>query len=333
MKKEDIYIQFTPFHSVSNCVDMLHDSIESDYRYHFGASQAGFHCDRALWLSFRWVYIKEPPANVKRIFRRGQNEENTVIQDLKNCKFDVFDMQKRVYFDSHFSGSIDGIICGIPESPEKKHVLEIKTHNEKSFNDLEKNGVKKSKYQHYVQMQLYMYGLGLDDALYYAVCKNDDRIYTERIKKDIEVALKYIERARRIIFSDRIPEKISNDPAWYECKMCDKYDFCHVSKKANTVTCRNCAHSTFIENNCLKCELHNDRVPDQWQKEGCHCHVIHPDCVPYKLIEEKSDEKNACYELENETVINGEAGKESGYILLSSEARKIADTFDGEVVK
>jgi hypothetical protein len=41
---------------------------------------------------------------------------------------------------------IDGVVLGVPESPHKPHLLEIKTHNEKSFNDLVKNGVAKSKF-------------------------------------------------------------------------------------------------------------------------------------------------------------------------------------------
>ncbi len=52
-------------------------------------------------------------------------------------------------------------------------------------------------------MQLYMHSTGIDRALYYAVCKNDDQIYTERVKYDKEVAQKYIDRSVRIIARDR----------------------------------------------------------------------------------------------------------------------------------
>jgi hypothetical protein len=49
---------------------------------------------------------------------------------------------------------------------------------------LEKKGVKVSKPMHWAQMQVYMLGTKIERALYVAVCKDDDRIYTERVKYD-----------------------------------------------------------------------------------------------------------------------------------------------------
>jgi hypothetical protein len=47
-------------------------------------------------------------------------------------------------------------------------LLEIKTHAKKSFDELAKKGVKEAKWQHYVQMQVYLKGLNLKQALYFA---------------------------------------------------------------------------------------------------------------------------------------------------------------------
>ena len=45
----------------------------------------------------------------------------------------------------HFRGHMDGAAIGLPEAPDTWHVLEFKTHNAKSFADLQKNGVAKIK--------------------------------------------------------------------------------------------------------------------------------------------------------------------------------------------
>ena len=64
-----------------------------------------------------------------RLFRRGQNEESVVVSDLRAIGVDVQATgasQSRVKFDCHVSGSVDGIIeSGLPESPKKRHILEI----------------------------------------------------------------------------------------------------------------------------------------------------------------------------------------------------------------
>ena len=326
-------INIEPINSVKNRVNLYHSENIEKPRQHFGGSMAGHYCERYLWLNFRWAVITKLPGRIKRLFRRGHNEEFTVFEDLKNAGYEVTDSQKRVNFAPHFSGSIDGIITGLFESPKKKHLLEIKTHSLKSFDDLEKNGVEKSKFQHYVQMQLYMHALNIDRALYYAICKNDDRIYTERIKYDIEVALKYIERGKNIINNARCPDRISNDASWYQCKMCDFHSFCHVTKKTREVNCRTCCHSTFNENGLL-CEKFDNVVPELWQLEGCSSHVVHPDLVPYILNEKKSTQYDACYVIENgEEILNGENGKSSEWLLLDEKMRLLYDEFNGEVVK
>ena len=173
-----------PNHSIQALIDRHHESQAEHPRPHMGASQIGHPCDRWLWLSFRWAVQPQFPGRILRVFRRGRNEEETIVSDLRAIGLDVRGAQKRVDFGSHVSGSLDGIIeSGVPGST-KRHVAEFKTHSRKSFDDLDKHGVEKSKPEHWVQMQAYMHGTGIERALYVAVCKDDDRIYTERIKYD-----------------------------------------------------------------------------------------------------------------------------------------------------
>jgi hypothetical protein len=180
------------------------------------------------------------------------------------------------------SGSIDGIIeHGVPEAPKTPHVLEIKTHGKKSFESLLKDGVEKSKPMHYVQMQMYMAGMKLDRALYVAICKDDDRIYTERVKLDKAVAKKGVVRGHRIVLADRMPPPLSTDPTWFECRFCAAHEFCHKTQLTKEVNCRTCANSTAKEDGTWSCEEYSVTLDFANQRVGCEAHILHPDLVPW----------------------------------------------------
>ena len=296
--------------SISLLIDKHHESKAQAPRGHLGCSQLGHPCDRWIWLSFRWAVQPKFPGRILRLFRRGQNEEVTIVSDLRAIGMDVRMFgakQQRVDLGAHVSGSIDAIIeSGVPEAPKKKHIAEFKTHSAKSFADLEKNGVEKSKPEHFVQMQLYMHGTKIDRALYLAVCKDDDRIYTERVQYNKEVAEKYIRRGHYLALADQMPPPISEDPSWYQCKFCDAHEFCHSTKLSKHVNCRTCAHSTAKADSTWRCERHDaDGIPVEFQKQGCDSHVLHPDLVPWRR-KEGLDEWTAVYVIDGKDVANGE---------------------------
>ena len=279
-------------YTISALIDKHHESIQGEPRPHMGASVLGHVCDRWLWLSFRMAVVERFPGRILRLFRRGQDEEAKVVSDLRAIGINVQktgENQSRVDFGCHVSGSIDGIIeSGVPEAMNAKHVLEIKTHGKKSFDDLEKNGVEKSKYQHYIQMQAYMKGMGLDRALYYAICKDDDRIYTERVRFDKDAAQKAIDRGYRLVKADRMPPPISTDPTWFECRFCAAHEFCHKTKLTKEVNCRTCANSTAKEDGTWSCEEYSYTLDFDEQKNGCEAHLLHPDLVPWQYKSEGS---------------------------------------------
>jgi hypothetical protein len=254
------------------------------------------------------------------------------VADLKAIGMDVQKTganQSRVDFGCHVSGSVDGVIMsGVPESPNAKHVLEIKTHGLKSFTDLEKNGVEKSKFSHFVQMQLYMMGLKLERALYFSVCKDDDRIYTERVRLDKAVAQKALERGHRLAKDARLPPPISTDPTWYECRFCAAHDFCHKSHITKEVNCRTCAHSTAKENGTWLCEKYDHTLSIDEQRIGCVAHIIHPDLVPWKY---SAGEHGVIWHTQHGDVENGEGGFHSSEIVANVEACASGDKFVGDV--
>lgn len=318
--------------SIQELIDKHQEKKKYDPRSHIGASIIGHPCDRWIWLAFRWAVQPQFPGRILRLFRRGQMEEATIVSDLRAIGMDVRTsrQQARVDFGAHVCGSIDAIIeSGVPEAPKKRHVAEFKTHSSKSFADLEKKGVEKSKPEHFVQMQLYMHGTEIDRAFYLAVCKDDDRIYTERVRYDKEVAEKFIARGRRLALEDRMPPPISTSPSWYQCKFCDAHEFCYETKTTKHVNCRTCAHSTAKVDSTWRCERHEaDGIPVEFQRHGCESHVLHPDLVPWEL-KEGPNEWTAVYVINGKDVANGE-GCENIYtskeILSNHKENGMTDT-------
>ena len=325
---------------IADLIDKSFESQEEKHRPHLGPSQMGSPCDRAIWYQFRWSIRNSFPGRIKRLFRRGQNEEAIVVSDLRRIGIDVRETgysQRRVHFGGHVSGSIDGIIHGgVPQAPNKQHILEIKTHSKKSFDDTLKNGIKS---EHQIQMQMYMNATGIDRALYVAVCKDDDRYHFERVRYNKADAEKYVERAKRITVTESIPAPISIDPSWYQCKFCNAYEICHITKQTKEVNCRTCANSTPKEDGSWYCEKWESEIPVEAQRIGCEYHVIHPDMVPWKLVQELSEEFVAAYEINGNIIKNGH-GNILSHILLNvrqatgpeTETEMVCRVMDGEVV-
>lgn len=279
-----------PIHTIQSMIDAWHEAVPNQPRAHLGCSVLGDVCDRKIWLQFRWAIQEQFKGRILRLFRRGQNEEQQVVNDLKAIGMKITNTgadQYRVDLGSHVGGSLDGIIeSGVPEAPNKRHILEIKTHSKKSFDDLEKNGVRKSKPQHWAQMQLYMFGTEIDRALYAAVCKDDDRLYFERVRFDLEAAEALITRGYRISQSERMPEPISGDPSWYQCKMCAAHGFCHEQAPIEHTNCRTCHYADpGGENSTWLCNFYfGEPIPVEFQRRGCDKYVRHNDLAGGKAL-------------------------------------------------
>lgn len=222
---------------------------DSPFRSHLGASLIGDECPRKLWYGFRWAYAKGFDGRLLRLFNRGHLEEGRFIAGLLTIGAQVYQQdengdQFRVSeYGGHFGGSGDGVAIGIPDlEPGQPCLLEFKTHNDKSFKVLQANGVREAKFEHYVQMQIYMRKMGLAVALYLAVNKNDDTLYGELVPLNVELADQFIDRAGKIIFAETAPKRISESPGWYKCAWCDFKKICH-NKATPARNCRTCLHS------------------------------------------------------------------------------------------
>lgn len=175
------------------------------------------------------------------------------------------------FYHGAFGGHCDGMVAGLEDyGLPGWGLLEAKTHNDKSYRDLNNKGVRRSKPKHFRQMQVYMKAFGLPWALYCAVNKNDDSLYFEAVPYAEEVAEALFERAEKIIHATQPPERISNDPSWWLCKFCDFNRVCHRGAPPPR-NCRTCAYGSQGED-AWHCRLYSRDVPDDFVPKGCDKH-------------------------------------------------------------
>jgi hypothetical protein len=265
-------------------------------RRYLGASIIGKACARAIWYDFRWAGREQFSGRMLRLFETGQLEESRFGDNLTaiGCEVHLVDPNTKQQFEvraiaGHFAGHIDGACLGIPEAPKTWHLLEMKTHNAKSFAAIKKKGVQESKPEHWAQMQVYMHLAELDRALYLAKNKDTDELYAERIHYDKAAAEQLMEKAEAIIGFDSAPSRISEDPESFACKFCNHKERCHGIGPVAVpveVTCRSCCHSTPIvrggfETGVWQCEKHNRALSDAEQRRACDDHIFIPSFITF----------------------------------------------------
>lgn len=229
-----------------------HDEKPRDY---IGASGIGGNCNRKIWYAFHWAKKIKNDARMIRLFNRGHLEEARFIAALRAAGITVYFQNSAGYQygfrKGHFAGHCDGIAEGFPENPDKPAVVEFKTHNENSFNQLQRLGLFQSKPEHYAQMQVYMKALKLDWGMYCAINKNTDAYYFEAVSFNEEIADKYFERAENIANSELPPPRITNSPGRYPCNYCDYKTICFLIEKPEK-NCRTCKHYKIGKTTCNK---------------------------------------------------------------------------------
>jgi hypothetical protein len=183
---------------------------------------------------------------------------------------------------------MDAVAKGFPEAPATWHVCEFKTHSAKSFAKLKAEGVAASKPLHWAQMQAYMQLSGLNRAFYLAVCKDTDELYQERVRHDAEAGLRLLAKAARIINASRAPARISDDPAWWQCRACDHHAVCHGGA-APERHCRSCLHATPAPGGVWHCARHDVRLDQKNQETGCVAHLYIPDFIAAEQIDAGED--------------------------------------------
>ena len=186
-----------------------------------------------------------------------------MINDLQSQGLTVHSDQKEIIgFAGHWKGHIDGII-------DDDFLWEAKTHNDKSFSDLKKKRVQESKPLHYSQVTAYMGYLGLPQALYMAINKNNSEYYLEYVDFDEDHFKEIKVKTADIITTDVLFKRIGTGrPSWFECKFCNASDVCFGLKKPET-NCRTCQHVNVLDKGQWQCGKNDAILSVDEQRAGC----------------------------------------------------------------
>lgn len=265
---------------------MYEDRAENRGRPHLGASVIGHDCHRYLWYLFRWAHIEKHEGRLLRLFETGTLQEKRLIENLQAAGVMVKAVDEdgeQFAFQSvggHFGGSMDGAALGLVEAPKTWHVLEFKTANGRSFADIAKKGVEIAKPMHFAQMQLYMGWAILTRAMYIAVNKDNDDIYTERIEFNKRYFDALVEKAVSIISAEIPAIALGVERTSMPCKWCPMVELCHGTA-APEVSCRTCVHVTpELDGNARwSCREHGKDLTLAEQRNACSKHLHIPNLL------------------------------------------------------
>lgn len=281
-------------------IETARENVDQSFEsWRLGIGSVGDECERRPWYAFRWAHAPEKHTGQRlRLFATGNIEEQRLIEDLVRAGVTVAAVDPAtgkqfeiLLADGHMRGKADGRAIGVPGAEKTEHLLECKSHNDRSFKELKKKGLKEAKPEHHVQCQLGMHGLGLTRCLYLAVNKNDDEIYAERIKYDAGEALALVAKAERIVAAHRAPAKLHDDPdakIAFKCRSCPALGVCHQGEFARR-NCRTCLSSTPISGGAWFCSRHQKTLSIEDQKAGCGSHLYLPSLVPGEQVDASAD--------------------------------------------
>lgn len=257
-------------------INRMYKSIEdankknSIYLGRIGASSIGNECLRAIWLDWRAYARVSHSGRILRLFGTGHHQEHRVLGDLRAAGFKVWDRDKHgnqfefTHASGHFVTKLDGIIKDVPNNSDNPHVLEIKTHNRKSFESLQKKRLREAKPEHYAQVQASMKLANLTRAIYIAICKDDEQYYVERVKEDKTEQARLEQRVIKLIDARLRPAGVSEDGSSFSCKWCDMRAVC-VREQPALKTCRSCRHAVPSENGTWTCTEHDKPLLTQME--------------------------------------------------------------------
>lgn len=298
-------------------------------RGYLGGSSIGQPCTRRLWYQFRDCAAEDFDGRMLRLFATGHLEEPRVIADLQaiGCEVMADDGNgNQIAVESHaghMRGHLDGAVRGLPEAPKTWHLLEVKTHSAKSFDDVSKKGVKESKPVHYAQMQWYCGKAELTRWLYVAKNKDTEELYIERGEFDPAEFDRLEAKGARIIEATEAPERIANRADHFECRYCPASRLCHGTGPSAVpvprLSCRQCVHASPAEDGKWRC--------DAGQPYGTPCdrHMFLPSLVGFAAPIDGDADWIQYQDADGKTFINGsKPGQHTSQLLTEIPAAIVA---------
>lgn len=300
--------------------------IEADEaRGYLGMSAIGDECEARLWFNFRLVLKPKFTAKGARAIEDGHRGEDLMAERLRmvpGLRLWTVDERTGQQFrvqdlGGHFSGGMDGVMSGLLQAPKTPHVWEHKVSNRwgdlvKLRGDNEKSALQAWNGTYYAQAQMYMHYNHL--TRHYLTCDSPGGRDSVAVRTDYDrdVANGLINKAHRIITSQAPLARLSENPSWYQCKLCPVSSVCR-GKELPRPTCRSCVHATpeiDDASNAARwsCAKHAKNLSLQDQLAGCRDHVYIPDLMTgagFELVDSSEAENYVSYRVGPYVVGNG----------------------------
>lgn len=253
--------------------------VVTDLRGYNGLSNIGEKCVRKLQFIHYDCYVRKNTIRMLRLFNEGHRMEPVIREELEK-RLGIFshsDQHQVIGFAGHWKGHIDGL--GEFKEGTKFYnfvkdvfLTEFKTHNDKYFTSLKKDGVRKSFPKHFDQTTAYMGYMKIQKCLYVGYNKNTSEIYIEWIDFDADHFKELQRKEAEVVMADTLLPRIGNDsPMWFECKLCD--------------CAKTCFGKTPIKKSCKNCEFVDVLQDGKW---ACNKHkkdlVVFEPCGEYQLM-------------------------------------------------
>jgi hypothetical protein len=221
--------------AISVAINTLIDAsvAAEETRGYLGASAVGHPCLRRI--QFDWMVDPQHLARTRDIFDRGHYHEARTREHLIRAGF-VFAPPERLAFTAlggFLSGHGDGIFLSGPRIDGLVYpsLWEHKAINQKAWQGLNRDGLKKSYPQYAAQVALYQHFLGVDEApaIFTAVNANTCERLHLLVPFDAEEAQRVIARAEAVITATRAGEllpRFTTDPNHWRCRLCGHRERC-----------------------------------------------------------------------------------------------------------
>ena len=212
-------------------------------RDYLGGSRVGEPCARKL--VYEITHTSKDPGRdfdgaILRIFDAGHQFEALSIRWLRQAGFDLRDRgpdDEQFGFsvaNGRLRGHADGVIVGGPDVGIRWPALfEHKALGAKSWNDLVKHGLRRSKPIYFAQVQLYMAYFNLDVALLTALNRDTLVLHHEVVPFDAGEAQRLSDRAVDILRAadaGELPPRIAANADFYLCRFCPYASRCWAGR-------------------------------------------------------------------------------------------------------
>lgn len=218
-------------------------SRKDERRDYLGASLIGHPCSRYIWYEINHYPKLVGKAEWLWAAEDGHRVEDVVANRLRlvpGIELWTHKPDGNQYgwqaLGGKFRGHLDGVIRGLLQAPKTLHVWENKCSNHKKFSEFqkakmdwtEKRALEKWNPRYYAQSVVNMHYMNMDRS-YTTVCYAGGReIDSCRTEYDPEHAEKMIDKADKILTVKIEPPRISENPDFYQCKMCDRREICFL---------------------------------------------------------------------------------------------------------